>query len=372
MLRYTFAGLTFSLLWGHAQAQVEAIEQAIAQQDYRGAMQMLDARADAWNAQDYLLRGLALEGLNRLDEAKDVYLGLISRRPHHPEAYNNLAGLYARQGMLEEAREWLEQAMQTHPSYATVYDNLTRVTMEMSRSSYARALRLQGQDGTMRLARLQQVAPTSQAEIHLAQAEQPVPLSLAQAEPRAEVAETITRQEQPRPPQPTAAERDLPLASDEPVLEPVALSAPEPVLAQQEPPVAATATDAHVPASAEPVVTPKHLLEKALLRWAAAWSAQDVEGYLAAYSDRFVPTDNLNLRQWRAQRRDRLSRPSHIQVDLSEMDILIFDEHHARVRLTQAYNADHYSDVTRKEFQLVWENDGWLIRSERSLEVVSR
>jgi hypothetical protein len=119
-------------------------------------------------------------------------------------------------------------------------------------------------------------------------------------------------------------------------------------------------------------IGPNEEIKTVLTDWAAAWSGQDVEGYLDAYSDRFVPTGTQTLAQWEAQRRQRLARPERIEVELSEIEVLVFDARRARARVVQAYRSDRYSDVTRKEFQMVHEGGRWQITSERTLEVLER
>lgn len=74
--------------------------------------------------------------------AIDAYESLIKKYPQQPELYNNIAVLMATEGELDAAREYLEQAMHANQVYATVYENLTAVYVEMARGSYASALQL--------------------------------------------------------------------------------------------------------------------------------------------------------------------------------------------------------------------------------------
>ena len=59
----------------------------------------------------------------------------------------------------------------------------------------------------------------------------------------------------------------------------------------------------------------------ALQQWAAAWSAKDVEGYLAAYDVEFLPPRELSRSAWEAERRVRLKRPKQIEVGLSDFEV---------------------------------------------------
>lgn len=344
--RNILAGLSIALFSGYGQAGLEQVQQALQAGDYHIALDMLAAgNPEEQNSpQGRLLRGLAQAGLQNIDDAQTTLMALITELPDHPEPYNNLAALYASTGRMEEARELLNKAMHTHHAYATVYDNLTRITVEMSRSSYARALRLQSQEEGMQLAALHELSTHG-------------PLLLAEA--------TTTE-----------------LATPGPVTEHTQLTEAEHITASAAPPIPEAVTplkEAHSAATiTEPTETalqpnsPDQEIQSVMLQWAKDWANQEIDGYLNTYSKDFVPSGNLNLAQWQQQRRQRLTRPDHIKIELSEIEVLALNAEHARVRLTQTYRSDRYSDQTRKEFQMINEGGRWRIRSERTLEVIAR
>ena len=76
------------------------------------------------DAQVRFLRGVILSELNRGGEAITVFQKLTEDYPELPEPYNNLAVLYAQQRQYDKARNALEMAIRTHPSYATAHENL--------------------------------------------------------------------------------------------------------------------------------------------------------------------------------------------------------------------------------------------------------
>lgn len=116
--------------------------------------------------------------------------------------------------------------------------------------------------------------------------------------------------------------------------------------------------------AAEPPVRPSP--ESAAQRWAAAWSSQRVEAYLAAYSDAFALPDELDRRTWEAQRRLRIQKPESIRVELGAVELLSFAADSATLRFNQSYVTESYSDRVSKTLELVWENEGWKIASESS------
>jgi Flp pilus assembly protein TadD len=106
------------------------------------------ARADAQlarnprDAQLRFVRGVILTELKRTDEARDAFQRLSEDFPEQPEPYNNLAVIYAGEGRLENARAALERALAAAPNYATAYENLGDVYLQMAADAYQRAAKL--------------------------------------------------------------------------------------------------------------------------------------------------------------------------------------------------------------------------------------
>jgi EAL domain-containing protein (putative c-di-GMP-specific phosphodiesterase class I) len=101
--------------------------------------------------------------------------------------------------------------------------------------------------------------------------------------------------------------------------------------------------------------------------WADAWSSQDADRYLAAYSDRFEPPDGLGLAAWRFERRRRLLAPQEISVTLTGLEITFPEPERARAVFTQFYESPGYNDRVRKTLELAAEEDGWRIVLEQAL-----
>ena len=95
------------------------------------------------------LRGRALAGLNRSNEAIEHYLNMTSKFPELPEPWNNLAVEYARQGKLDMAHDALQMALAANPNYAAAHANMGWVQLMQARQSFQSA---QGQPGANRAA----------------------------------------------------------------------------------------------------------------------------------------------------------------------------------------------------------------------------
>lgn len=99
--------------------------------------------------------------------------------------------------------------------------------------------------------------------------------------------------------------------------------------------------------------------------WSAAWSAKNVNGYLAAYTPDYKP-QGMSRKAWEKQRLESISKPKVIEVELSEVSVSVQDDSHASASFTQRYRSDLYRDSTRKTLQLKKVGDVWLIDSEQA------
>jgi hypothetical protein len=74
------------------------------------------------------------------DRAISIYQQIINNNPSLPEPRNNLAMIYLAQGDYNLASKLLVRAINTHPSYATAYENLSRIYKGIASEAYRRAV----------------------------------------------------------------------------------------------------------------------------------------------------------------------------------------------------------------------------------------
>ena len=104
-----------------------------------------------------------------------------------------------------------------------------------------------------------------------------------------------------------------------------------------------------------------------VLDWAAAWSRQDLDTYLAHYAEDFRPASGTSHAVWREQRRERLMQPKSISVEISELEVIPQGAQHVQARFVQDYRANHYRDRVTKTLDLMREGGEWRIVRELSL-----
>ena len=116
-----------------------------------------------------------------------------------------------------------------------------------------------------------------------------------------------------------------------------------------------------LPANTAPA---RNAVEAAVLQWAKAWSARNVNDYLAAYASDYA-ADGMTRSNWEAQRRERVSNAKSIDVQLSDMNI---DQQGdtASATFRQTYRSDRFSSTVTKTLKLALQNGQWRIVDEDS------
>lgn len=158
MLHYLYTGLLAALLttagaaWAQQPVDLDAIQRLAAQGDRQQALAKLDERikANADDVQARFLKGLLLLEQNNTREAREVFSEITRRFPRIPEAHNNLAAIYAREGEYELARQVLLSAIANSPDYSGVRASLGDLYAKLATDAYRKALSLNPNDAASR------------------------------------------------------------------------------------------------------------------------------------------------------------------------------------------------------------------------------
>ncbi len=102
-----------------------------------------------------------------------------------------------------------------------------------------------------------------------------------------------------------------------------------------------------------------------VLAWAAAWSEQRVDDYLAFYARSFRTPGGMRRGQWQAQRRQRIESPASIAVSVEQLEIVTVASRVAVATFIQSYRSDTFHDRVSKLLDLVREDGEWRILEER-------
>ena len=261
------------------------------------------------NAEARFLKGVALQALNRNDEAIEVYSDLAKDFPELPEPYNNLAVLFAEKSEFDKAEDALRAAIKTNKSYSTAYENLGDIYAQRASIAYNDALNL---------------SPANRDAVK-------VKLSMI---------DNILL--------PPAARTVMP--------------------AQIKNPVQTVSTSANTnPAnSSAAFTTPTPEVRSAVLSWAEDWSSRNVEAYLSHYDSSFKPENGSSRKAWAKYRSQRLEAPSFVIVNISQMQSRVNSDGSVTATFAQDYQSDGYKDTVKKTLRMVNTQGTWQIQSETS------
>ncbi len=336
--------------------------------------------------------GIDLMQKGRDAEALSVFRKLTDEDPSFLEAWNNRAALEAASGNLEAAQISLQKALSSRLDVSVINRNLEKVRSRLARLAYDSAFGtpsnlaplaldvqreaipllidssgLQQRDSLKReLARLREASQRDlgrkdsllagrEAEIRrlrtelerssatvVASAQTPGPVVVAQASPPATVAS------EPTTARPLVVEKPPESIPAVPVK--IAVAAPSP--ADKPKPLA------KAPETSAAVLDMLHA-------WTQSWSSQQVDQYLSYYSDRFTPVGKPDRKSWEDYRRERISAPKSIRVEVVSPKIRLLKDHLAEVVYRQVYQTEDSRLTSRKRLELVWEHGVWRILSEK-------
>ena len=385
-LRRFLPVLTLGMLLasGVFAAEPQEIVKLVKQGQYTQALERADKflATNPKDAQVRFQKGLILAELGRSSDAIRVFTQLSEDYPELPEPYNNLAVLYASQNQLDKARQALEMAIQTHPSYAVAHENLGDIYAKMASQAYDKALQLDKNNAAAqtKLSLIRELftrtgasAPKPTAPVTAA----PAPVAVAAAPKPAAVPAPIplappvkqTSVATPLPAPIAAAPAAKPSVPAKPVV--VAEVKPEPK-PEPKPEVKPEPKPAKVVEASKPAEAPKAAdnvesddVLRAVNGWAKAWAGQKVPVYLGYYGKAFQPPKGESRSSWEASRKDRISRPKSIDVSVDAPKIKFNDDGRAVVSFTQHYRSDSLKTSTGKTLVLAKNNGKWLIVEER-------
>lgn len=274
--------------------------------------------ANPKDAQALFMKGIILVESDKRDDAIKAFIDLTEKYPNLPEPYNNLAVLYADAGQFDKAKKALETAIKTHPSYATAHENLGDIYARMASEAYDKALQLDNGN--------------SRAQSKLSMIKDLFGTGNKVAAKPAETAKSTKSGTLPIRPADKKVEPAKTVEIDKSVE--IAIPADE-----------------------------KNVLES-VNNWAKAWSSQDVDKYLASYADSFKTPKGETRKAWEKTRRDRISAPSSINVELANQKVTIVDNNNAKASFKQTYKANGKPIRTDKTLLLTKANGIWLIEQE--------
>ncbi|MDH5435768.1 MAG: tetratricopeptide repeat protein [Gammaproteobacteria bacterium] len=266
-------------------------------------------KSDPKNPDARFIKGLGLTQKGEITQAINVFKSLTVDYPNNPESWNNLASLYARQEKYHQARDALISAINTHPSYATAYENLGSIYSKMAVIAYNRAL-----------------------DVEQSNQKKPVNVQLA----------LINRFSNS-----TGAPIKSTIQIPASFIEPVSKKLPD----IEEKSIFSYDKE-------------KDQILAVLHGWSKAWSAQKPKDYLMYYAPDFQTPGGMPRKIWEKRRHERLLKPNFIKVKVEQTEIVFINDTTARLRFLQDYHSNHFRDKIKKTFIMQKVNGNWRISKE--------
>ncbi len=318
----------FAALPAWAEVTLQDINKLMKQGQNAQALEQVDKYlADKpKDAQGRFLKGLILTEMNKPNEAIAVFQKLTEDYPELPEPYNNLAVIYAQQRQYEKAKQALEMAIRTHPSYATAHENLGDIYARLASQAYDKALQLDSSN-TSAQTKLALIRDLMSVSSYPASRGGKTPIATAAAEAKAADAKPV----EAKPVEAKPVEAAKPVA----------------------------------PAKAAVTADVAAQVAKTIEAWAAAWSKKDVKAYLAYYAKDFQTPGGQGRAAWEAERQHRIARPGAIKVSVENIRVTPEGPDKAVATFRQHYRSATLKTASNKVLQLERHEGRWLIRQER-------
>ncbi len=313
--------IAFSFVTSVAFAdELKDISQLSDQGQQAAALERVNAYliANPKDPQAMFMKGIILVESGKRDDAIKAFTDLTEKYPNLPEPYNNLAVLYADAGQYDKAKKALETAIKTHPSYATAHENLGDIYARMASEAYDKALQLDNGNARAqsKLSMIKDLFGTGN-----------------------KVAMKSTEAAKP------TKSGTMPIRPADKKVEPV-----KPTELDKSVEVATSSEEKNI--------------SDAVNNWAKAWSSQNVDQYLDSYADSFKTPKGESRKSWEQMRRERISKPSSINVELANQKVTVVDSNNAKVTFKQTYTANGKPIRTDKTLLLKKASGNWLIEQE--------
>jgi tetratricopeptide (TPR) repeat protein len=337
-----FASMAMLLAANPASADtLQDISKMIKQGQHAQALEQVDKylAGKPKDAQGRFLKGIILTEMNRANDAIAVFTKLTEEYPELPEPYNNLAVIYAQQKQFDKAKQALEMAIRTHPSYATAHENLGDIYARLASQAYDKALQIDSSNSSAqaKLALIRDLMGNSRsgkATRPIGDARPTEPVKLAEA--------------------------------SKPVTAPVTAAVAPPVTppAQTKPVEASKPIETPKPVATKPAGDAVAEVTRAIDLWAAAWSRKDIKAYLGAYARDFKTPAGESRGAWDGERTKRINKPGAIQVSYENLKVSVEGDT-ATAKFRQHYKSANLKTSSNKVLHLGKRDGKWQILQER-------
>jgi len=82
--------------------------------------------------------------------------------------------------------------------------------------------------------------------------------------------------------------------------------------------------------------------------WSKYWQNKNYQEYFNSYSQNYFSKKFKSNEAWKKDRKSKIENKKNIEIKISDIKVISFDNKNALVQFTQSYNSDSFSDVVKK------------------------
>jgi len=296
----------------YAGNNLEEIKRLLKNGKYSRAEKLVDKSIEKApnNPEVLFYKGIIETNIGKNNEAIETFRKITENFPELPEPFNNLAVLYAEKGQFQLAKEILERAIKTNPSYLTAHINLGDIYTKMASEAYNRALEID-KANNIAITKLSMITQLFNYQPNTKNTE----IKSTELKKTKEVKESKEAKE-----------------------------------------------------AKEIKQTKKELtkdISNAIEIWKTAWEDKNMKGYLASYAANFQYPNNMSRSDWEEYRSVRITSKKTIDISISNIKVK-FENQKIIATFMQDYKSGKFNQISKKTLVFVNEDDKWVIFEETS------
>ena len=109
-------------------------------------------------------------------------------------------------------------------------------------------------------------------------------------------------------------------------------------------------------------------VKKFINEWAIFWQNKNFEQYFLCYEKNYQSLKFKSNSAWKNDRKNKIKNKNNIEINISNIKIINYDDKNILVQFTQSYNSDSFSDVVNKHFTITLVDEIFKITGEYTLK----
>ena len=109
-------------------------------------------------------------------------------------------------------------------------------------------------------------------------------------------------------------------------------------------------------------------VKKFINEWAIFWQSKNFKKYFSCYEKNYHSLKFKSNSAWKNDRKNKIENKNNIEINISNIKIISYDDKNILVQFTQSYNSDSFSDVVNKHSTITLVDEIFKITGEYTLK----